>query len=155
MDIVFKNEKSVFNYRVAAIWIEKGHVLIHRSATDSTWSLPGGRVEMMEDSQASVVREIKEELGIEVQVDQLVWSVENFFEYSGHNFHEIGFYYKISPVNDVTYFKDGDFHGNEGERLVYRWVAIEEIDQIELYPQFLREELKNIPANPQHIVVRQ
>ena len=46
MDVVFKTEKAVFNYRVAGIWIENGHVLLHRDVNESQWSLPGGRVEI-------------------------------------------------------------------------------------------------------------
>ncbi len=29
MDVVFKSKNKVFNLRVAGIWIENGHVLVH------------------------------------------------------------------------------------------------------------------------------
>jgi 8-oxo-dGTP diphosphatase len=36
------------------------------------WSLPGGRVEFMERVEDAVVRELKEELGIEVEIESLL-----------------------------------------------------------------------------------
>lgn len=44
MDVVFKADKAVFNYRVAGIWIKNGYVLLHRFVNDDFWTLPGGRV---------------------------------------------------------------------------------------------------------------
>lgn len=155
MDIVFKTEEAIFNFRVAGIWIENGHVLIHRAVYDTSWSLPGGRVAMLEDSKESIIRELQEELGIDIEVEKLLWSAENFFEYDDQSFHEIGFYYKISSKQAGNYFREDEFHGKEGERLIYKWVPIEALEQMELYPVFLRTDLKNIPEYPQHIVARQ
>lgn len=58
MDATFYLDGAVFNYRVAAVIVKDGHVLIHRQGTDSYWALPGGRVEFMEDSQTSTIREL-------------------------------------------------------------------------------------------------
>ena len=91
-----KLDQAVFNYRVAGIWIENGHVLLHRDVNESNWSLPGGRVEIAEDSQSSLKREFREELGIDVHVDRMALVIENFFEHAGKDFHEIGFYYAIT-----------------------------------------------------------
>ncbi|MFD4707452.1 NUDIX domain-containing protein [Gottfriedia sp. NPDC058432] len=90
MDVVFKSENRVFNLRVAGIWIENGHVLIHRLATDTIWSLPGGRIQFNEESHLSLKREFIEELGIEVEIDRMMWTVENFFSYKGNDIHEVG-----------------------------------------------------------------
>lgn len=152
MDAVFKTENAIFNYRVAGVWLYKNHVLLHRDVNDFLWSLPGGRVKIGEDSQNAIKREFEEELGIKINVGKLIWSVENFFEYNSNKFHEIGFYYFISNVP-----KDFDskiFNGKEGDRLIYRWTPIEELPSLELYPKFLKTELKVIPSETEHFVVK-
>ncbi len=155
MDATFYMEKTVFNYRVAAVMVVNNHVLIHKQADDDHWALPGGRVTVMEDSQTSIVREVKEELGIDVKVDRLLWFTENFFEYKHRNFHEIGLYYHVSPSEDSFDFQEEAFFGEEGERLVYQWVPISQLENIKLYPKFIRTSLNELPETPQHLIVKQ
>jgi 8-oxo-dGTP pyrophosphatase MutT (NUDIX family) len=153
MDATFYMEKAVFNYRVAAVMIVDNHVLIHKQVKDEHWALPGGRVELQEDSKTSVVREVKEELGIDVKVDRLLWFTENFFDYNQKNYHEIGLYYKVSPLNGEFNFHKEEFFGEEGERLIYQWVPISNLEKIRLYPEFIRTSLSELPEVPQHLVV--
>ncbi|WP_164669566.1 NUDIX hydrolase [Virgibacillus doumboii] len=154
MDATFDVKNAVFNYRTAAVMIVNGHVLIHRQANDGHWALPGGRVKMMENSASTVVREVKEELGFDVKVDRLLWITENFFTYNERDFHEIGLYYSVSGVAEELALRDGPFYGEEGDRLIYQWVPLDELDDIVLYPEFLKESLKRIPEQPEHVVVR-
>ena len=154
MDVVFRTEKAIFNYRVAGIWIEDGHVLLHKDVNESNWSLPGGRVEIAEESQVSIKREFREELNLDITVNGLVWIVENFFEYDGKDIHEIGLYFSVSSQTFIE-INDTPFNGIEGDRLIYKWTPIEELKDIELYPEFLRAEIKNLPKNTEHIVQRQ
>ena len=151
MDVVFHTEKAVFNYRVAGIWIQEGHILLHRASGDKIWSLPGGRVEMNEASPLSLQREFKEELDLSIEIGRLVWIVENFFEYREKKVHEIGIYYLVS-TEDKQALTKGQFHGMEGERLVYEWVPISELEEVELYPEFLKKALKDIPATTEHLI---
>jgi ADP-ribose pyrophosphatase YjhB (NUDIX family) len=155
MDATFYLENNVFNYRVAAVMVVNNHVLIHRQAGDDHWALPGGRVTVMEDSQTSIIREVKEELVIDVKVDRLLWFTENFFEYKSRNFHEIGLYYQVSPMEGSFGFQAEEFFGEEGERLVYYWVPICGLETIKLYPEFIRTSLNELPEAPQHLIVKQ
>lgn len=57
----------------------EGRLLLVRRARPpaaGTWSLPGGRVEPGEDDSAAVVREVREETGLEVAVGGLVGTVQ-------------------------------------------------------------------------------
>lgn len=153
MDATFHVDGAVFNYRVAGVLIENDHVLIHKQVNDKYWALPGGRVEVLEDSHTSIQREMKEELGVSVKVNRLLWITENFFEYNDKNFHEIGLYYLISSNEDVDYVNNSDFYGSEGERLIYRWVPIKELAGIPLRPEFLKAGLNDMPIGPQHLIV--
>lgn len=59
---------------VAAVIVDDGLVLACRRAADKAsaglWEFPGGKVEPGETSQEAVVREIEEELGVDVTVGQ-------------------------------------------------------------------------------------
>ncbi|WP_112181083.1 MULTISPECIES: NUDIX hydrolase [Paraliobacillus] len=154
MDATFFLKNAVFNYRVAGVMIEDDHVLIHKQVKEKHWALPGGRVKVLEDSQTSIKREIKEELGFDVSVDNLLWITENFFAYNNQNYHEIGLYYRISSAAFSSSFTKEEFYGEEGERLIYKWTPISEIDGINLYPEFLKDGLKEIPSTPKHLILK-
>ncbi|MDR7314834.1 NUDIX hydrolase [Brevibacillus nitrificans] len=155
MDLVFRTHEGVFNYRVAAVWIRDGRVLLHRLHSEQTWSLPGGRVAMGEDSRQSLSRELLEELGIKVKVGDLLWSVENFFTYAEQPYHEFGLYYLIDSEDTQIPDTDDTFYGAEGPRLIFQWTPLSQLPQTSLYPAFLRTALTDLPAHPRHLVVRE
>lgn len=61
---------------VGVVFDEEGRVLLveHVFRTDFPWGLPGGWVERGEDPGQTVMREIREELGLSVDVGPLVLS---------------------------------------------------------------------------------
>lgn len=64
-----------FRLAAYAVCIENGQVLVARhvsSAGESTWTLPGGRVEHAEDPFDAVVREVAEETGCTSVVERLL-----------------------------------------------------------------------------------
>ncbi|MEN3113621.1 NUDIX hydrolase [Uliginosibacterium paludis] len=143
-----------FQVRAASIVIHDGHVLLHRAADDDYWSLPGGRVEIGEAASATVVREMKEELGEAVTCGPLVHVVENFFDIKGEPNHEIGFYFQValsegSPLVD----KARSYSGLESDlRLMFQWHALLDLGSIDLRPAFLRNTLSTIPLVFSHVV---
>ena len=154
MDAVFKTNQGVFNFRTAGIWIKNNHVLLHKIVGDDFWALPGGRVKIMEESQNAVQREMKEELDVQVKVERLLWTVENFFTYNSKNFHELGFYYLISSAEQYE-IQAQEFFGIEGEKFIYKWMPLNELEAVTMYPEFLKVELRHIPNYPKHMVIKQ
>ncbi len=63
--------------RATAVLIEDEHILlVQQRVTESlkrAWSLPGGTLEFGETLEACVMREMKEETGLEVAVDRLLY----------------------------------------------------------------------------------
>ncbi|SDG68843.1 ADP-ribose pyrophosphatase YjhB, NUDIX family [Planococcus glaciei] len=153
MDTTFKMENQVFNYRVAAVWIENGHVLLHKQTHESHWALPGGRAQMLEDSKTCLVREIKEELDAEAETERLLWVTENFFTYSEKAYHELGFYYAVKSKGGEQHYRSEPFFGPEGDHLTYQWVPLEEVQKVNLYPEFLREALNILPSGTEHLIM--
>ncbi|MFI9149750.1 NUDIX hydrolase [Streptomyces sp. NPDC053367] len=56
---------------------EDGRLLAIRRADNGTWELPGGVLELTETPEAGVAREVLEETGIHVEVDQLTGVYKN------------------------------------------------------------------------------
>jgi 8-oxo-dGTP pyrophosphatase MutT (NUDIX family) len=157
MMVSFETTAGYFNYRVAAIIVEDDHVFLCRERRSDNWFLPGGRVEMSESSTDSVRREIREELESDCQVERLVWVVENFYVANETRFHEIGLYYLVTLPAESTLLDKltpRPFHEPLGTDMEMRWFKLAEIGSLNLYPAFLRENLKDLPNSTQLIVVR-
>ncbi|WP_328377407.1 NUDIX domain-containing protein [Streptomyces sp. NBC_00440] len=56
---------------------EDGRLLAIRRADNGTWELPGGVLELDESPEAGVAREVLEETGIHVEVDELTGVYKN------------------------------------------------------------------------------
>jgi ADP-ribose pyrophosphatase YjhB (NUDIX family) len=143
-----------FNYRVAAVCLRERHVLLHRGVKDDFWTLPGGRPELYESSHDALVREMQEEMGLRVEIQRLLWVVENFFEYEGEQAHELSFFYLMSlPKNSGHDDVRKDSTGFEGDiPIIFRWFPIERLAEVPLYPTFLKIALVDLPASPAHMV---
>lgn len=142
---------TMFNYRVAGIAVREGRVLLHRAPRDGHYSLPGGRVEIGEESDAALLREMEEETGQRVELLPLRWICENFFTHEGRRFHELCLYYGMAVPERLR----DDFMGIEaGKDLEYRWVPIAGLGGLRVYPLFLQRELESPDLSLKRFVER-
>jgi 8-oxo-dGTP pyrophosphatase MutT (NUDIX family) len=151
--ITFDEENVRFTNRVVGVAFDRGRVLLHRTDDMTFWALPGGRAELLEASPQTLIREMQEEIGVEVQVVRLLWVVENFFIHLGWSCHELGLYFLMdlphdSPLRDAVRF---DGHEN-GQRVIFEWHPVETLAELPLYPRFLRAGLQALPANTTHVL---
>lgn len=154
MDITFYNDdQTVFNYRTCGVISDGKRVLLHRRRCDDFWALVGGRVQMLEPSDSAIKREVKEELGEDIEVNRLLWMVENFFRFDGKYYHEISTIYLVNIGEKSWIFNQKDsFNGIEGERLIYKWFNFDELNSLDVRPSFLKEKLISLPNNTEHII---
>jgi len=164
--ITFEKNGYIFSYRVAGVVIHENKVLVHQSIIDDFWSLPGGRCEFLEISKDALIREMKEEIGVEVEIIRPLYFVENFFYFEQKNYHELSIFYLMEFNSDSKMiFENDTFYGKEHElgseehalygkelKLIFKWVNINTLERIRLYPLFLRKALKNIKPFPEHII---
>ena len=64
----------------AVIWNEKGEIVLIQRAKEphkGQWSIPGGRVEWGETLHEAIVREIREETGLEVRIAGFIEAVDS------------------------------------------------------------------------------
>ena len=155
-DITYDQPGGRFLLRVVGVAIQDGHALLHRAVGDDFWSLPGGRCTVMEASANALVREMREELGLTVEVGRLLWVVENFFTHMGVPHHEIGLYYQMTlPADAPQHDTSRAFAGQEVHNpLIFQWFPLSEMSALRLYPKFLRDGLQAPPEHIQHVVTR-
>jgi ADP-ribose pyrophosphatase YjhB (NUDIX family) len=154
--ITFDEENIRFTNRIVGIAYDGDRVLLHRAETDDFWAMPGGRAELLETAAETLRREMREEMNEDVTVERLVWIAENFFEYGPRSFHEIGFYFLMHlPPDSPLRQKTEPFYGQEGDlKIIFEWVPVATLEQVYLFPTFLRTGLKNLPTSTVHIVHR-
>ncbi|MBB3595556.1 8-oxo-dGTP pyrophosphatase MutT (NUDIX family) [Rhizobium sp. BK529] len=147
-----------FNYRIAGLGFRDGHVLVHRAVHEPFWTFPGGRAEIGETSEETLKREMMEELGVEVTVGRLLWSVENFFHYEGRDWHELGFYYLMEIPQEFPFHTDEIIHRVEDgdNHLEFKWVSatFQALTELDIPPYFIAGEIENLPTSPRHLVWR-
>jgi ADP-ribose pyrophosphatase YjhB (NUDIX family) len=154
--IAFDEGNARFNHRVAGIAFSEGRVLLHRGEYDDFWSMPGGRVHLLEPSNEALVREMREELLTEVRVERLLWVVENFFSHENRDYHELGFYYLMSlqPDSAPCHARE-PFEGiDDTAKIIFQWFDLDLLGTLPIYPTFLREGLRNLPEHVRHLVHR-
>lgn len=145
MDLTLKTKEGYFNYRVAAVIINDNKILAQRNTNTNEYYLPGGRVAFGETSEDAILREIKEELKIDITDYRPLWLNECFFDECGKNFHEIGMYYYVDiSATSFNHF-ESEFELEEGKRInTYAWLDINNFDNVCLYPKFIKDEINNI-----------
>ena len=157
--ITFVQSDIQFTLRVAAVAIHDRHILLHRAEGDDFWALPGGRVEMLEPAAESLKREMKEEMDANVRVERLLWVIENFFDHKISH-HELGLYFSIDLGVDFAhhdktqpfYGREDGPDGNANLKLIFQWFPIDRLEDVYLFPTFLRTALQELPQHTQHVV---
>lgn len=135
--------------------VRDGRVLLFNVVGWDWWALPGGRVEMGETSPQALAREMREEIGADVQVGRLLWVVENFFNWE-RDFHEVGLYYAVTVPEGSHILTEDEHRCQDGPvTLRFRWFPLEGLAGVNLYATFLRTALQRLPATTEHIVWRE
>lgn len=121
-----------FNLRVYGLIIHDGAVLVSNEKRFGMEMIkfPGGGLEKGEGIADCVLREFKEELGIEIMLGKLFY-VNDFLQVSAFNEEDqlISFYYLVHPIKKIGLDKElwlDNIHAEENQE--FYWVAISEID---------------------------
>ena len=143
MDITLDVNNYKLNVRAAGVMIHNGKILVHRNVNSDHYALIGGRVEIGENSVDTIKREIKEELGKDIEIIGYISTIENFFEMKNSKYHEIMFVHKIEFINEDDKKIEYTMKNIEGkEYLQYEWIEINKIDEYPLVPKVIKNILK-------------
>ncbi len=115
---------------VGAVVIGRRGVLLVRRDKDpgrGRWSIPGGVVEIGETQEQAVVREVREETGIDVRVIRII---DSFDLITRDNEGRIRFHYVINHYLARTDSEDAE-PVPESAEAVAAWFAPEELDNVD------------------------
>jgi 8-oxo-dGTP diphosphatase len=105
----------------AVITDDEGRLLVSRRVDSGWFNLPGGGVEPDESVTEGLVREVREETGLEIEVGQLVGV------YSKPQKHEVVLAFRARITGGTL--------GPSDEADYHTWVRPDELDQIKLLPK--------------------
>ena len=143
MDLSIDIEEYKLNIRAATIITHKNKILLHRDLRTDYYALVGGRVKLGETSEGTIKREIKEEMGKDIEIKGYITTIENFFNAENKKYHEIIFVYDAEFIDKKDKENIDTIKNIEGEEyLRYEWIDINKIDQYDVRPKTIKEVLK-------------
>lgn len=125
-------DQLVFRPSVYAVIVRNNQVLL--TPNWDGYDFPGGGIELGEPIETALRREVKEETGLEVVVDQIVACGDNFFKmpYSGTFVHAVAHYYTCTITGGAlsTEF----FVEHEKEYMCMpEWIDLSAVNNIKFY----------------------
>ena len=133
-DFRTKVGNTVFGVRATALILQNRKLLVTKD-NDKYYTI-GGAIQVGERTEEAVVREVKEELGVQAQVGQLAFVVENRFEEDDVYYHNIEFHYLVDLLEDAPLTMQEDEKTQPCE-----WIDIDKLEGINLVPAFLKTAL--------------
>lgn len=112
------------------VCVRDGKLLLCRAKGGSTTYLPGGHIEFGETGRQALVREIREELGVEARAGAFLGAVENSFIQHGKPHAEINLVYAVE-------ISEGELRSQE-DWIEFEWCDLDRLDSANLLPSNFR-----------------
>jgi 8-oxo-dGTP diphosphatase len=112
---------------VAVIVNDDGQVLLTRRNVPpfkDMWVMPGGKIDLGEAIHNAIRREVMEEVGLDVEVENLIDVFEHLTP-GDDNYHFVILYYRCHPLSCAI-------NHNRTEVAEARWVSLEELPGYDL-----------------------
>ena len=149
-----------FKFRVSGLLVHNGKLLTTDMDDSGFLCLPGGYINLGEDSKAAVLREMEEEVKYKVEVDHCIAVVENFFvNKKGITMHEVAFYYLLNIANgNSEKVEDYQFIESDDGRPIkhdFKWIDLKNIYNVDFRPAVLKDKLYKADFEFEHIIYKE
>ena len=142
---------GLINLRVGAVIARNGRILmVSNPRADYCYSV-GGRIKFGETAEKAVIREVREETGVTMEIERLAFVHENYFIGDapgnlGKLIYEISFFFLMRVPEDFEPACESFTEDDSPEFLC--WVTPDTPKRI--YPSFFRTEALNPPPGVRH-----
>jgi ADP-ribose pyrophosphatase YjhB (NUDIX family) len=109
---------------------DEGRILLHKRADNEYWSIPGGGMEPGESIAETIVREVREETGIEARVERLLGVYSNPNHVSVYDDGEVRQQFSVCFFCRAI----GGQLRTSSESTDVRFVDIDEIEALPIHP---------------------
>ena len=151
-DWFFSDENNICSYRTVGVLIKNNKILVQREKDGTEYTLPGGHVKFGETSEESLIREYKEETGVDILCSRMIWVEETFWKWGNKNAHTISFYYLISLKNENDIPNDYFQSHKDNCNVMIEWISIDKLKNLTIYPVFLKEKIYDISDKIEHFI---
>ena len=119
------HEKIILVFAGGCLFDDAGKVLLQKRGDSGKWGFPGGAIEIGETPEEAVVRELKEETGLDVEIESLIgiYTDSNMRYSNGDEAHSILIVYKLKAVG-------GELVCDEVETIGLQYFAIDELPEM-------------------------
>lgn len=125
--VLDRSQRPIAGVGVAVITEDKLLVVQKRAGPFAgRWALPGGKIELGETRVAAAAREVKEETGLDVAIDDVIWVGEAIGPGSPPEWH-------FTLVDFSAHVTGGELTAGD-DAVDARWVTIDELIALPLFP---------------------
>jgi ADP-ribose pyrophosphatase YjhB (NUDIX family) len=133
--------------RISVVVVENDKILLvrHRKGNRQYWVLPGGRLEYGETFIECGVRELKEETGLDIQIERFLFLSEAIAP--DRSRHIVNIYLKAKVVGGTMRV------GNEPVLAGVDFLPLAELSQITLFPPIGKVIVESLPSDREQGIV--
>ena len=148
-DILFDVDGRLFSYRVGGALIKDNKILLTKDGDD--YSLPGGHCQIGETSPETIIREFKEETGLDVKPLNVLSTYENFWKWNGKDCHQLCVYYRLKMMDESQKLMPRP----DTDDIQFVWLELKDLGGVTLYPQGIADQIMNNVIDNAHFIYKE
>ena len=119
---------------VRGVLVSGNHILLAHALGKANTFLPGGHITKGEPARDALIREIREETGLDAEVKKYLGTIEHAWDEAGGISHEINLVFSVS-VSDIDHRLPVP---SKESKLEFIWYPLERLGDSKLEPSSLR-----------------